>query len=179
MKNAFEIEEGIRFNQFLKLAQKFIDPKIAAPTLDRHLTYLVKKKIVKRTRRGPQNVVYSLSHDSPLISKEDLPLPRKWYDSHQNFRSWSLERITANIMELSALLELETLRLWFQEQLPGENVEELALRSEFIRAFYKQYGDILLDAAKERTQLEYKEAMVSLEKRIADLKKELFEIKKH
>jgi Fe2+ or Zn2+ uptake regulation protein len=179
VKDAFEIENGIRSNQLLKLVKHFIDPKTAAPTLYRHLRHLTKTKIIKKTRKGKQYIVYSLPPDSPLITKEDLELSKKWHDFHtQQFSSWTLERIILNELQLSKLLELETLKLWLQRQLPEQNAEGIVLRSQFVRAFYKQYGDLLLDAAKGRTPLEYKEAMESLEKEIAILKKGLFEIKR-
>jgi hypothetical protein len=179
VKNALEIEDGIRFKQLLRFAQQYIDPKTAAPTLIRHLEYLRKKKIIKKVRKGPQNVVYFLSTaDSPLFSEEDLELSRKWVAHHsQKFHSWTLERIIPNILQLETLSQLEILKLWLLRQLPGSNPEELALRQTMVRAFYKQYADLLLEAGKEREPLQYKEAIRSVEQMIEDLRKELFTVK--
>lgn len=182
VNNAFNKEKGIRFVLFCKLANA-IDPTIGAPTaFRRHLAYLIKKGIVKRTRKGPKNVSYSLadSSDSPLISKEDLELSKKWLDFHSEmFSSWTLNRIITNILELSELLELETIKLCLEKLLPGKNLEDSVLRSKLKEAFYKQFGDLLTSSLKGRSSLEYKEAIESLEKSIRDAKKELFEIRKY
>ncbi len=177
VEDAWETKKGIRFNELLKLAQISLEPKIAAPTLTRHLKYLVGKRIVKRIRKGKQNVIYCLHYDSPIITQESLELSRKWRDYHaKEFHSWSLEQIIKNVLSLSALLELEVVRLWMQKQLPGAKQEGLALRIEFVRAFYKQYTNLLLNAAKERAPLDYKQAIESMSKRITDLKRDLFVI---
>lgn len=176
LKNVFEMEEGIRFNQLLRFAKMFADPKMAAPTLYRHLKQLTRSKIVKKTRKGKQHVVYSLPLDSPLFTKEDWELSKEWYKQHEKIKSWTLKRIISNIIELSKLLELETLKLWFQKQLPGQNLQDVALSDGFVNAFYKQFGEILHEAAKGKTPLEYKEAINMLEREIADMKKELFAV---
>jgi DNA-binding HxlR family transcriptional regulator len=180
IKEAFKKEDGIRFNELQRIYNKSLDEKIAAPTLIRHLKYLTQKKIVKKTRKGKQNVAYSLNEnplETSIISQEDIDQERKWHEQNaQKFQKMKIESIIPIYLQISMLNDLEQFKTWLQRQL-NQRFEKYAFRMEFLNSYYRHYGKELLDAAKERTPLEYKEAIGIVEKMISDLKEVTFEPK--
>jgi hypothetical protein len=174
LNNAFEQSKEIRFNELKRLARTYIDSKIAAPTLIRHLKPLIKKGAVKRTKRGPQNITYSLPFDSPLITKKYAERAETILNSYTQFRSWKLEALIEKILKLSKFTELELLKLELEKQLSGKSIEEIKFKSLIIRNFYTQTRVLLLDSIRERTPLEYKKTIELLKEKINISEKELF-----
>lgn len=174
LKDAFVVSEGVRFNQLLKFARRVMNSKIAAPTLIRHLKYLVGAGIVKRTRKSKQNIVYSLTSENPLISREDIELAAKWYRNYmEGFGSLTLRKIVQSILRLSQLLELEMIKIYLQKTFTNVKPESLVFKAEFIKLYYREYGTMLMEAARDK-KAEYRGVMNLLEKEIGDMRNELF-----
>ena len=174
LKDAFVVAEGVRFNQLLKFARRVMNSKIAAPTLIRHLKYLVGAGIVKRTQKSKQNIVYSLTSENPLISREDIELAAKWYRNYmEGFGSLTLRKIVQSILRLSQLLELEMIKIYLQKTFTNVKPESLVFKAEFIKLYYREYGTMLMEAARDK-KAEYRGVMNLLEKEIGDMRNELF-----
>jgi hypothetical protein len=69
--------KGIRHNALLRACRKNTSEKYSAPKLERHLNGLVGGKFVKKTRKGPQNVIYSAILPKERIQWSRFDLEKK------------------------------------------------------------------------------------------------------
>lgn len=60
------------------------------------------------------------------------------------------KKIIETILLLSRLLELETLDIALQAASTKEKIENLKLKALLTKGVYRQYGDLILDAAIEK-----------------------------
>jgi DNA-binding HxlR family transcriptional regulator len=73
----------LRFNELHRSLKKF-GTDISKPALLEHLRHLIKKKLVKRKRKGDQNVSYGLTEEIISlmhVSEDDL---KNWLDVFKN-----------------------------------------------------------------------------------------------
>jgi len=179
MKDAFVGESsGIRFNDLLRLSRKIIDPKIAAPTLSRHLKYLRKGRIVKRTRKGKQNVTYSLTAENPLISRDEIERVLELHEQfHKKASSLSLKEIVENVVFLSWLFELELIKIWVEKKFSKQKAENLSFKAEFLRTSFQVVSKALM-AAADGKEAQYKETIRFIDEEISSFRQELFKKQK-
>jgi hypothetical protein len=170
-EEAYTEKKAIRFNQLERLTG------LATQTFYNHIQQLVKIKIVKEKRKGKENRSFflDLSVNSQIISDEKAKDALKLASQHNEvYRTWTSNQIIAVLTDLSALLELQVTKIWLQNQLPNANEEKLQMEARIAGAFINIYRILLRDAMKNRSNQWLKEAIASLDGKIADLKKQLF-----
>lgn len=162
---------GIRSNQLLRLVRDLIDPNMAPPTLYRHLKYLQKGRILKRRKKGAQNIIYYLNPASPLLEEDEFRFHKKLAIEYERFKSFSLKLIVTNLLILARMHTLETARfiLKMEMETSSERRTSIKFAKQIMDSFYRQYFMLLYEAMKEK-ESQYKEVMSFLEQEITDMR---------
>ena len=148
---------SIRFNALLRLCRKTIDPKYSAPRLQRHLDGL-EGKFVKRTKKGAQQVVYSL-----IIPKLDLELGRLDLEQKaQKLHKLRLDQLVHLIMNLYRLIALEQIITDMESLLNRITPEQYSSKMIIIRNVLRLKMNQYSEAMKNRPETEYNEVLKGL-----------------
>lgn len=154
----------IRFNRLLKECQKNIEEKFSAPRLQRHLKGL-ERNFVKRTEKGHQQVVYSVT-----LPKYDLKLGK--LDLEQNvekLRKLTLIQIVNRILELHNVLALGEMMINMERLLDRITNEERSFALMLLRGKLTVINSQLELAMVKRDKSEYLEILKSLKDRQTEL----------
>lgn len=148
---------SIRFNALLGLCRKTIDPKYSASRLQRHLEGL-EGKFVKRTKKGAQQVVYSL-----IIPKLGLELGRLDLEQKaQELRKLRLDQLVDLIMNLYRVIALEQIITDLESLLNRITPEQYSSKMIIIRNVLRVKMNQYSEAMKNRPVAEYDEVLKGL-----------------
>jgi hypothetical protein len=148
---------SIRFNALLRLCRKTIDPKYSAPRLQRHLDGL-EGKFVKRTKKGAQQVVYSLIIPKLDLGLQKLDLEQKAHKLHK----LRLDQLVDLIMNLYTLIALEQIITDLESLLNKITSEQYSSKMIIIRNVLGLKMNQYSDAMKNRPVTEYNEVLKAL-----------------
>jgi hypothetical protein len=145
---------SIRFNALLRLCRKTIDPKYSPARLQRHLDGL-EGKFVKKTKKGAQQVVYSL-----IIPKLDPDLRR--LDPERKARELHklrLDQLAGLIMNLYQMIALEQIISDMESMLDRITPEQYSSRMIIIRNVMRLKMNQYTEAMKNHPETEYNEVL--------------------
>ena len=148
---------SIRFNALLRLCRKTIDPKYSAPRLQRHLDGL-RGKFVNRTKKGAQQVVYSV-----IVPKLDLDVTRLDLEQKaQKLHKLRLDQLVGLIMNLYQLIALEQIITDLESLLDKITSEQYSAKMIIIRNVLRVKMNQYSEAMKNRPVTEYDEVLKEL-----------------
>ena len=148
---------SIRFNALLRLCRKAIDPKYSPARLQRHLDGL-EGKFVKRTKKGAQQVVYSL-----IIPKLDPDLRRLDLEQKaQELHKLRLDQLLDLIKNLYQLIALEQIISDMESLLSIITPEQYSSKMIIIRNVMRLKMNQYNEAMKNRPEIEYNEVLKEL-----------------
>ena len=164
----------IRFNELLRRTKQLI-PKFSATTLLRHLEPLRKNGLIKKTKKGSQNVVYSLTEkwSFQLFSEDELITFSKQAEKiTKNIGAYNLSKLSRMYLEISKMLAYDNLTLRINSLLGEEPEESISFRMELRRYFYEEFWGWIYDSMANREKDEYKKILKVLkeQKRETQLK---------
>jgi len=166
----------IRFNELLRIARRTM-PKFSAPTLLRHLNVLnTSMGPIKKTRKGSQNVVYSLKPNwyRQLYSKDELEsLHDQLQTKIENLHSLSLHELVEKYLRISEMLAYDNLIVRLENFLKKETSENLCFKMELNRYFYEAIWGWAYDAMNDRDNSEYEKVLIDLKNQLGELRTKL------
>jgi DNA-binding transcriptional ArsR family regulator len=183
--------DSVRFNELYRSLKNIAKSKMSKPTFHEHLKHLVKKKIVKRQRKGKQEVRFYLNIENPKVFN------LKEMDDSLREEHERLSRVMKNpnfwltlpdfISYYFAVCELRKMKLIIKYALSPEKAKEnvlaLVLQARFQEALENQLLSQTLSIIDLETDSAKKEEMKTkiieaIEYAISECKKELLSLPK-
>ena len=174
LKQAIEGLGSIRFNELKRTLQES-EFELSTPALVRNLNKLVKKGIVKRTRRGKQNVSYTLT-SYPI--RGDLSAISWFKDSEAKVSAMTTDRLMGFMIGLTQLHGLELLNLRLKNICGRIGNTEHNMKGMLLDSFYNSIYAISVsdcEGRRDESREELEETIVDLDKLIKRFKDDLFE----
>lgn len=164
----FSGPKELRFNQLKKQATNIIDLTIGDPTLIRHLRNLNQKGIITRTRKGPQNIVYSLKPQYFGLFEKEL---KWWRLIEPSFKNLTLDGLVDFTLQQAKLRQLKRMMTLLQILNRQGKIENLILELKLNTQWFVDTDKRIIEALRGHTEQEYALAILQIKNSIDRIQK--------
>jgi DNA-binding transcriptional regulator GbsR (MarR family) len=168
----------VNFNRLLK-ALNDSNYKISKPTLSAHLKHLQKPKIIKRRKKGKQQITYSVNYekaDSLQFHKDFSKTAENIIKSKETFNSFDVAEKIRYVSFILMIIEVNRLKNEIRSVLEPDRRFEATLAFLFVKSYLERFRMYLLQTCVNSRE-DAQKALVELDRLEQNLRNEVFEPK--